>query len=153
MTSESASVEEFVATVRATLPELDPQEVRRLLDRFANEPLEVVGEPSTGLVMMTLKDAFGESFHAGEVLAARAEVVFLGVRAHATVMGEEPEKAVFAAALDALVRADPEHPLLEELREAFGRTARRVLEARADEARLAAATRVRFESMAPEEME
>jgi len=135
---------------RRLLPYLSLSAVRDLLRKLDVPDLRTVGTPSTGLVMMTALDAFGEPFYLGEILVSTAEVECGRVRGHATVIGDSTDKALIAARVDALRRIPAYSHLLADFYQAlhpYLENARARIE---EENRVYASTRVHFESMAPE---
>jgi phosphonate C-P lyase system protein PhnG len=99
--------------------------------------------------MMNALDCFDNHFHLGEVLVTTAEVEYRGVFGHANVIGREPEKAILAAAVTAILQGANESALKDfwPLVHKHGQT---IDKKREQEAKLAAATRVTFENMAKE---
>jgi alpha-D-ribose 1-methylphosphonate 5-triphosphate synthase subunit PhnG len=83
---------------------MDEQRVESVLDLFANEELTVSRPPSSGLVMLTVKDCFETDFHLGEVLVTEARIVFRGCEGYGMVPGEAPRRALARAAVDAVLR-------------------------------------------------
>lgn len=138
------------ARFRQVLPRLDPTQVQALFETVSGVELDRLEEPKTGLIMINAVDAFGETFHLGETLATVAEAAAGGLRGHATVMGDEPQKAALAATLNVLIRCPDNHAALAAFRRVLADCARSVDERRREEDRMIAATRVRFETMAPE---
>ncbi len=137
---------------REILGEFTPAEIGRLLDALQPAPVELIGAPESGLIMITARDGGGEAFHLGEALATVAEVEFTGRRSHATVLGGEPERAVLAATVGALARQPEGHPWLKACWSLLAEGEARVRAARAETERLIAATRVSFQGMAAEEI-
>lgn len=137
---------------RASLQHLTAEECADLDAELASIETQPTEEPSTGLVMVTALDAFEQPFHLGEALVSTAEVAFDGVRGHATVMGDDTDRARLAAVVSAVVRHDDASDLLSGFATVFARCEARVRESLERERRLVASTRVAFESMSPEEM-
>lgn len=109
------------------------------------EQVEVKAPPEPVLVMMRAKETVdGELFNLGEVLVSSCEVLLSGEPGWATVPGDEPERALSAAVLDA---ANHSGAIPEDLREelalllAFAREDRRVRWAKVQP------SRVEFEEM------
>lgn len=137
---------------RKILIHLDAAQVESLFVSLAAIEFTHIQEPQTGLIMLTATDAFGEPFHLGEVLASTAEVEFEGLRGHATVMGDDGRRAVLAAAVSAISRHDDASRLLSPFQEALSAMAGAIEATQRQEAAMIAATRVKFDSMAPETM-
>jgi phosphonate C-P lyase system protein PhnG len=148
--TESANKETLETRFRRYLPDLKPAAVREMLEVVVRNPLRVVKEPSTGLIMIDVNDCFDTPFHLGEVLVTHAEVEYKGMRGHATVMGHEPEKAVLAASVSAIMQIEDES-ILDDLWSLIIHYAKEIDADREKEATLAAATRVAFENMAKEQ--
>jgi phosphonate C-P lyase system protein PhnG len=137
---------------RELLPHLDEKAIERLLGFFAPLADAKLREPQTGLVMITARDAFGEKFHLGEILVSVGEIELSGIQGHATVMGDDPRKAVLAATVNAVCRHPEAEQRLASFRAELEQIAAAVGEKLARERNLIASTRVNFDSMAPEEM-
>ena len=105
-------------TLRTLLPVLEKNEVEQLLARLSDFPVEVIKAPETGLIMAHARDCFDVDFYLGELLVTTAEVECFGVRGHATIMGDEPLKAVLAATVNAIMRS-PQANVLAELNPLF----------------------------------
>jgi len=71
--------------------------VERLLRLAEGETIEILRPPGTGLMMMTVHDAFGTPFHLGEVLVTEAEVGWGGLRGYGQVCGDDPGRALARA--------------------------------------------------------
>jgi len=143
---------ELNAHFRALLPGMSAAQIEALLETVAALTLDDLCEPQTGLIMLTAKDAFQASFHLGEILVSVAEVSFDGIRGHATVMGDDTRRAMLAALIHAVSRHPDAGSLLSAFRTCLERIAEDLQAARAQERALLAATRVHFDSMAPESM-
>jgi alpha-D-ribose 1-methylphosphonate 5-triphosphate synthase subunit PhnG len=108
--------------------------------------------PQAGLVMVTVRDPFDTPFHLGEVLVSEAEVVFNGHSGYGAICGDEPERALLLAAVEAAERSGRE-AVLGCIGELIGRLEERSVEERVCSSKLAAATAVRFESMKKENVD
>jgi len=106
---------------------------------------KVVSAPEPGLLMARVRETVdGEVFNLGEVLVTRCEVVLDGERGWGMVLGDEPERALCAAILDAASRGGKVPAEVEgelKLQLAFVREARKQRWARVQP------TRVEFEEM------
>jgi phosphonate C-P lyase system protein PhnG len=140
------SIEE---TLRTLLPVLEREEVEELMAIVSEIPAEVIKAPETGLIMVQASDCFDVDFYLGEILVTTAEVECFDKQGHATVMGDEPMKAVLAATVRAIVQSNKKKslesltPILDEYMKKFALI-------RKQEGLLTAFTRVNFESMAEE---
>lgn len=120
--------------------------VRKLLGLVAGEAIRVVRGPLTGLVMMTAQDSFETPFYLGEVLVTEAEVDYGGCRGYGMVLGDDADRAIARATMEA-IGASMNRVLLERLN-LFLTDENRKLEARRKRAAsLIASTRVDFETM------
>jgi phosphonate C-P lyase system protein PhnG len=99
-----------------------------------------------------VRDPFGTEFFLGEVLATTAAVGCAGRTGHGAIIGEEPEKALLLAAVDAALAAG-RSDLLKNLVRTASAWSREACERKALAAKLAAATRVEFESMKKERVD
>jgi len=119
--------------------------LRELAERcLEGEQAELVARPATGLLMNRIVETVeGEVFNLGEVLVTRCEVLLGGERGWSMVLGQEPERALCAAVLDAACRKGMPDDVREELslQLAFLREARRARWAEVQ------STRVDFEEM------
>ena len=140
----------FSENFRQVLAELALPEVETLLEGFAEQQIDILKPPAAGIVMISGRDCFDVDFYLGEVLVTTAEVSVNGARGHATVMGDEPAKALLAAVVEAVLESRQfkslSHilPVVEALQQKLAAKHRQ-------EARLTAATKVNFRSMARED--
>jgi len=121
-----------------------------MLDRlWSLGKFRVQRAPRAGLVMYTVRDPFDTPFHLGEVLVSEAEVLLDGQLGYGAICGDEPERALLLAAVDAAERGG-RAAILGEIGEFIDGLEEIHAEKRARSAKLAAATEVRFESMKKE---
>jgi alpha-D-ribose 1-methylphosphonate 5-triphosphate synthase subunit PhnG len=129
------------------------EEVTAMLDRlWSLGGFRVQRAPRSGLVMVTVNDPFDTLFHLGEVLVSEAEVVFEGIPGYGAICGDEPERALLLAAVEAVERSG-RTALLVGIREWVGRLEEKCAAEKRISSKLAAATGVRFESMKKENVE
>jgi phosphonate C-P lyase system protein PhnG len=102
--------------------------------------------------MVTVRDPFETPFHLGEVLVSEAEVVFDGHSGYGAVCGDEPERALLLAAVEAAERSG-RAAVLDSIGEFIGTLEEKRAEERTCASKLAAATAVRFESMKKESVD
>lgn len=131
----------------------DSGQVAALLDGlWASGRFVVQRAPRCGLIMCTVRDPFDTPFHLGEVLVSQAEVRCDGQPGCGVVCGDAPEQALLLAAVEAA-----ELRGCAEMLASVGDAVRRLEQTKADHAarlsRLAAATRVRFDSMKKERVD
>jgi phosphonate C-P lyase system protein PhnG len=137
----------------AALPGVEPGRVAAVLDRlWASGAFAVHRPPFKGLLMCPVRDPFDTEFFLGEVLVTTAEVRCAGAAGHGVIIGDEAEKALLLAAVDAAV-AGGRPELLEVLIPAFAEWSQEEAERRRLESKSAAATRVLFESMKKERVD
>lgn len=121
-------------------------QIRELADlTLQDSRVEVRRQPEPALLMLRAQETVeGEVFNLGEVLVTRCEVALDGEPGWAMVMGEDRERALCAAILDAAVRAGGREWLDQELslQLAFAREDRRLRWQRVQP------TRVEFEELA-----
>lgn len=128
------------------LMELDEDKVKLLLDMAAEQDISIIKPPQTGLLMMTVKDSFDADFYLGEILATEAEVESRGKTGYAMVMGDEPERALLAASIEAIVQGDNED-LKKQIRGFVSEQREKIDSIKEKESALIAKTKVSFESM------
>jgi phosphonate C-P lyase system protein PhnG len=131
------------------IPLLDVKSILRAFRRV--EAVAAVSVRRTGscLVMAQAFDCFATAFNIGEVLVTEVEVDIEGHSGYGMVAGDVPEMALLAAAVDAL-DASNMHREMHDIARYIRRQAKRALARREIESRLAARTRVHFESMGPD---
>lgn len=147
--SQPHSMSDIPARLRDLFPEMAPAVASELLDVLAQWPVTVVTAPQTGLVMVTVTDCFGTPFHMGEMLVTTAEVALNSSTGHATISGDDANKAMVAATVDAMSR-DGFSEGLDAVAAALDQLERTCVGQKAMEARWTSATRVDFETMAEE---
>ena len=114
---------------------------------MAEYPVNVIRPPMKTLVMVKMRETVaGAAFYLGEMLASEAMVELAGEKGFALMAGDDPDKALSAAVLDAAIRALPERLALTTALEA---QERRLLDEEARLRRMHEQSRVRFETMNP----
>jgi alpha-D-ribose 1-methylphosphonate 5-triphosphate synthase subunit PhnG len=102
---------------------------------------------NTALVMMRAVDSVErEVFNLGEVLVSEAEVEVRGVLGYSQILGDDTEKALAGAILDAV--CEIEHPLREEIIKVLNQEKIYYKKERAKEYAKIKSTKVEFEAMA-----
>lgn len=135
------------------LPAIERERLAPMLDDlWACGEFTVRRDPLPGLLMCPVRDPFGTEFFLGEVLVTTAEVSCGGRTGHGAILGEEPEKALLLAAVDAALSGG-RIGLLKKLMQAASEWSREAGERKQLAAKLAAATRVEFESMKKERVD
>ena len=133
-------------TLPACITEMPERAVRKLLGLVASEEISVVRGPRTGLVMMSARDSFEADFFLGEVLVTEVEVDYAGRRGYGMVIGEDAERAIARASVEA-IGASPNRVLQERVNRFLLAEAKKLAARRKKEASLIARTRVDFETM------
>ena len=126
--------------------ELDEDSVKLLLDMAAEEDIIIIKPPQLGLLMMTVQDSFDTDFYLGEILVTVAEVECEGITGYAMVIGDEPERALLAASVEAVLRGDNED-FKKRLRKFVSEQTWKINSAKEKETALIAKTKVFFENM------
>jgi len=121
-------------------------EVKGLLCMLSEQDISIRKPPKTGLLMMAVKDSFDTDFYLGEILVTEAEVEWRGKTGYAMVMDDEPERALLAASIDAIMQGD-DLDLKEKIKELLLKQIEKINSIRAKESTLIAKTKVSFESM------
>ncbi|MFZ5453589.1 MAG: phosphonate C-P lyase system protein PhnG [Thermodesulfobacteriota bacterium] len=125
---------------------LEPHYLNKLGKLLAKEEIEVLQAPKTGLLMMVAQDPFAQDFCLGEILITEAETEYQGHRGYAMILGEDPDRAVMAAAVAAVFQSN--NDVLQQKIDQFLAPLASALRQEAEwERRLLAKTLVSFESM------
>ena len=131
---------------QSIIVKLDHHCLTNLGKLLAEEEVEVVKGPKTGLLMMVAQDPFATDFCLGEILITEAESEYQGHRGYAMVLGEESERAVLTAAVAAIFASD--NDVLKKRIDQFLAPLASALNREAEwERRLLTKTLVNFESM------
>jgi len=133
-------------TLPACITQMPGRAVRKLLGLVASEEISVVRGPLTGLVMMSAMDSFETDFFLGEVLVTEVEVDYAGCRGYGMVIGEDAERAIARASVEA-IGASPNRILQERVNRFLHAEAKKMAARRKKEASLISRTRVDFETM------
>jgi|OM-RGC.v1.023679403 Uncharacterized enzyme of phosphonate metabolism len=128
---------------------LDWEELERMQRLIERSEVIIRQEPRTALIMMTVKDCFDTPFHLGEVLVTTAEVDYSEHHGYGLVIGDEPEKALLLACVEAIELGD-DWKLKNELEELIAPLRERAEAKQLQSMKLAGSTQVSFESMAQE---
>ena len=136
----------LLESARSLLPKVERRSARRALQVLEGHEVRIIKSPESVLVMMQTKDAFGVPFCMGEVLVTSAEVTYGEWKGYGLIMGDEPEKAVLMAAIEAVFQGRDRH-LRNRLKRWIAAQQRKVKAQEDKEAALLAATRVDFEIM------
>jgi len=128
-----------------TISQMDRRALARLLKKLSTLEIKIIKGPEVGLLMVSVTDPFDTDFHLGEALVTEAIVEYGGVSGYGMVMGDEPDRAVASAAVDAIARAAPAG--MPEVDRILASERKKIEKAREKEEALVESTRVRFESM------
>jgi phosphonate C-P lyase system protein PhnG len=124
---------------------LDP-----LLDIMAELDLAVTKAPSSGLLMVNIRESDGTVFHLGEVLVTQTEVTRNGHTGFGCSQGDRPNAALSLACLDALCHFEIPHFLMMRINNEINYIDRWVSIQRNTKSQMTAITQVNFNSMAKE---
>jgi phosphonate C-P lyase system protein PhnG len=133
-------------TLPACITQLPERAIRKLLGLVASEEIAVVRGPLTGLVMMSALDSFEADFHLGDVLVTEVEVDYAGCRGYGMVIGDDAERAIARASVEA-IGASPNRILQERVNRFLHAEAKKLEARKKKEGSLIARTRVDFETM------
>lgn len=131
---------------QSVLIRMDGRAIERLLQILSRENIVVRKGPETGFLMMTARDASENDFHIGEVLVTEAEVDYGGQPGYAIVMGNDPEKALARAAVEAIL-AGGDIALVGRIEKILSVEAKKQAAASRRASDLLAGTKVNFEMM------
>jgi len=141
------------ARLLAAIGAAGTDEVAALLDRlWSQAEFRVERAPRAGLVMYTVRDPFDTPFHLGEVLVSEAEVALDGQIGYGAVCGDEPERALLLAAVEA-AEGSGHAAVLGGIGEFINRLEKRHVEEKTRSSKIAASTKVRFEAMKKENVD
>lgn len=124
--------------------------IKQMLQTIAEEDIEILKEPETGLLMMTVKDSFDTDFYLGEILVTESEVQYNGKRGYAMVIGDDPEQALVMASIEAILSGNDNNKLKQQITKLVLSQKEEIAVAQKREERLIAKTRVSFETMPKE---
>jgi alpha-D-ribose 1-methylphosphonate 5-triphosphate synthase subunit PhnG len=114
---------------------------------MAAHSITIIRPPEKTLVMVKMRETVaGAKFYLGEMLASEAMVELEGFKGFALMAGDDMDKVLSAAVLDAAVKGLPER---EALTNALEAQEKRLLDEKAREKRLHARSRVRFDTLNP----
>ena len=126
---------------------MDQKALRNLKKLFLKRVFSKRKPPKPGLLMMRVKDSFETDFYLGEILVTEAEVEYHEVKGYGMVIGDEPERALVLATLDAIFKSNDE--ALKQMIEDFLEEERKKIISEEEIAKkLIAKTKVNFEIMA-----
>lgn len=136
--------------INSVITKMDAKSIEQLMALMPMEEIDIIKKPEQGLLMMAAKDSFNTDFYLGEILVTEAEVGYLGKTGYAMITGDEPQKALLAAMVDAILKADSlngQEDLRKRIMDTITLQAKKIAEADETERRLIATTRVSFETM------
>jgi alpha-D-ribose 1-methylphosphonate 5-triphosphate synthase subunit PhnG len=135
-----------VESLPACIMQMPERAVRKLLGLVAGEEIAIVRGPLTGLVTMSALDSYEADFYLGDVLVTEAEVDYAGCRGYGMVIGDDAERAIARASVEA-IGASPNRILQERVNRFLHAEAKKLESRKKKEASLIARTRVDFETM------
>ena len=125
---------------------LGARQIKCLFEMLPSNDLTIINPPKAKLIMMRVEDSFGVLFNLGEILITETEVDYHGNDGYAMVMGDDPERALAVAGVDAILKKG-ESSDAEKIN-LFLLDAEKKLKAKQNrENLLAASTKVNFEIM------
>jgi len=128
------------------IAEMDEKSFNRLLGILPTEEISLVREPHTGLIMMTANDCFDTDFCIGEALVTVAEAKIGRVNGFAMILGDNPNRAIVSASVDAIMSGHDEE-LKSKVQRCLRGYERRARRHQKHEALLLSSTMVSFENM------
>jgi alpha-D-ribose 1-methylphosphonate 5-triphosphate synthase subunit PhnG len=131
----------------AIVATMDDRAVNELLELLAEQAIEIIRQPRTGLVMMPLTDSFLADFNLGEVLVTEARVSVDGIEGYGMVTGDNPRRALARAVAEAILTG-ANLPLRTRLTDFLERQKLLRTELHRREQALTESTRVNFDLMA-----
>jgi alpha-D-ribose 1-methylphosphonate 5-triphosphate synthase subunit PhnG len=123
--------------------------IEKLIGLVPENEIDIVKMPETGLLMMAVKDSFETEFYLGEILVTEAEVRYSNKKGYSMIMGDEPERAIAAAVVDAIMRSDNK-ALITRMNKLLLSWERRLNKNDKRQEYLTAKTKVNFENMRKE---
>ena len=133
--------------INSVITKMDEESIEKLIALIPQDEINITKKPETGLLMMIVNDSFGADFYLGEILVTEAKVEYKGLKGYAMVMGDEPERVLLAALVDAILQED-NGDLKQKVMDFITLQAGKIATADEMERRLIAKTRVIFETMA-----
>lgn len=136
--------------INSVIMKMDEKSIEELIALMPQDEINIIKKLEIGLLMMAAKDSFDTDFYLGEILVTEAKVEYKGLKGYAMVMGDEPERALLAASVDAILQADTKdarEDLKQKVMDLITMQARKIAEADEMERRLIVKTRVSFETM------
>ena len=77
------------------------------------EEIQIKKNPIAGLIQMKVCDTFDTDFYLGEVLVTEAEVMYRSQQGYAMILGEDSQKALLLASIDALLSSENYTDIIE----------------------------------------
>jgi alpha-D-ribose 1-methylphosphonate 5-triphosphate synthase subunit PhnG len=132
------------AGLLARVAEPDARRLMHIVLDGSLDKLEVIAPPTVGVVMARAADGVrGDVFNFGEVVVTEARVSLGGYEGWAMIVGNQPDRALALAIVDAALEAG--HSASSTVERAIRELAEAAERSAAEELRRVAATRVRFE--------
>ncbi|MCX7724043.1 MAG: phosphonate C-P lyase system protein PhnG [Thermodesulfovibrio sp.] len=125
----------------------DKKVIQKLKALIEKEPIKIIKKPTVGSIMVTARDAFDVVFCLGEVLATEALLEYKDTKGCGLIIGDEPEKALVLAFIDAVYKSKDE-PLKKKLKMILSKIKMNIEENDKLEKAIISKTRVNFETMA-----
>ena len=122
---------------------MDKKAVKRIAGELMGKDIEIIRFPESGFIMMSVTDSFDTDFYLGEVLVTRAEVKMDGQRGYAMITGDDHEKVIMIAVIDAALKTGDR----DRIKKRIEKEDRILVNKRGEEKALIASTKVNFEVM------
>lgn len=123
------------------------QVLKNLAEPIMSEiPVKILRKPAKTMVMVRMKETIAKAdYYIGELLACEAMVEIFGVKGFALMAGDNMDKVLHAAVIDAALKQDLEYNknILKVLLE----QEERIMQQEQEEIRIHQATQVKFETM------
>ncbi len=132
--------------INLIIAKMSAEGVEELKGLIPMEEIEILKKPKQGLLMMTAQDSFNTNFYLGEILITETEVKYKDMNGYAMLIGDDPEKALLAASVNAILKTK-DQKLKQKVLELITAQAKKIEELDEIEGRLIAKTKVNFETM------
>lgn len=120
--------------------------IKRLIALTKRENIKIIKPPSQALIMAVANDCFNTKFCLGEVLVTEAQIEWKGHRGFGMIIGNEPQKALVLAFIDAVEKSDDERTK-RTVQNLIATVERRQSKRKKVEEAMILSTRVNFETM------
>ena len=109
-------------------------------------PVKILRKPAKTMVMVRMKETIAKAdYYLGELLACEAMVEVSGVRGFALMAGDDMDKVLYGAVIDAALKLDT--PYSQEVMKVLLEQEERIKQQEQEEIRMHQATQVKFETL------